>query len=197
MHGIVGSSDSWLLNGPNDGIPFMLADAGYDVWLGNARGNVYSRKHISRSTLLYNFWDFDWHEIGIYDLPASIDYILLNTQHTSVHYVGHSQGTTVFLVWLSTFPMDSSKIKSAHLLAPVAFADHMTQPFVKPLSALFGQPGVWINNIASVELLPRTVLLETLTPQLCYEGSILQELCTQLLILVGGCSVNLNVVSFF
>lgn len=41
---------------------YVLADAGYDVWLGNYRGNTYSRKHTSMDPdfpLLNNrFWDF-------------------------------------------------------------------------------------------------------------------------------------------
>lgn len=60
MHGLLCSSADWVLMGPEKGLAYILADLGYDVWMGNARGNTWSRKHIQ-----YNpdkdkeeFWTF-------------------------------------------------------------------------------------------------------------------------------------------
>lgn len=39
---------------------FRLADLGYDVWLGNTRGNIYSRSHIYLDPDDAEFWQYSW-----------------------------------------------------------------------------------------------------------------------------------------
>ncbi|KYN29725.1 Lipase 3 [Trachymyrmex cornetzi] len=58
MHGLLCSSACFIISGPEKGLAFVLADAGYDVWLGNARGNVYSREHKLPAIRKELYWDF-------------------------------------------------------------------------------------------------------------------------------------------
>lgn len=39
-------------------LAFILADQGYDVWLGNARGNLYSKAHVTYNVDSPAFWNF-------------------------------------------------------------------------------------------------------------------------------------------
>ncbi|KAJ8727885.1 hypothetical protein PYW08_016270 [Mythimna loreyi] len=123
MHGLLSSSADFIVLGPGSALAYLLAEAGYDVWLGNARGNYYSRNHRSLDPdgILQNFWRFSWDEIGNHDLPAFIDYILEKTGQEKLHYIGHSQGGTTFLVLNSLRPEYNQKFLSFQGLAPAAF----------------------------------------------------------------------------
>ena len=109
---------------------------GYDVWLGNSRGNRYSRQHIQwnpdgNRMNRNNFWDFSFHDVGTIDLPAMIDYVLDETSFEQLHYIGHSQGTTSFFVMASELPNYNDKIISMQALAPVAFMSNLKSPLVR------------------------------------------------------------------
>lgn len=72
--------------------------------------------------------------MGIYDLPAVIDYVLGQTGEDNLYYIGHSMGTTMFYVLTSSLPQYNAKIRLMTSLAPIAYMG-----FVKsPLSKFFG-----------------------------------------------------------
>ena len=91
QHGLMDSSFAWINNGPNKSIAFILTDKGFDVWLGNSRGNRYSNKHRKYTDVSKDFWDFTWDEMALYDLPSSINYALNISKASKLGYVGHSQ----------------------------------------------------------------------------------------------------------
>lgn len=66
----------WVYNEPSVAPAFVLADAGYDVWMGNNRGTRWSQTHSTLSNKDKAFWDFTWEEMGTHDSPAIINAIL-------------------------------------------------------------------------------------------------------------------------
>lgn len=109
---------------------YLLYERGYDVWMGNVRGNSYGRRHKIHNTDQEEFWDFSFHEMGIYDVPNTIDYILNQTDFPRLHYVGHSQGTMVFWVMGSERPEYMAKIISMQALAPIAYFNDVKSPLI-------------------------------------------------------------------
>lgn len=124
MHGFLGTAVDYLLSGPSLALAFQLANNGYQVFLGNARGSKFSMKHQTLDPLSREFWRFSFDEIAMHDLPAMIDYILFLTKQQGVFYVGHNQGATACLALLSTRPEYNDKILQAHFLAPIVFMDY-------------------------------------------------------------------------
>lgn len=136
--------------GPKTALAYYLSDLGYDIWLGNARGGRYSRNHTSLSVEDKRFWMFSFHEMGYYDIPAMIDYILEKTNQENLHYIGHSQGTTAFFVMASERPKYNKKIRLASLLAPVAFMVNFRAPLLRAYALIFNQVEVNIWRLCTL-----------------------------------------------
>ena len=58
QHGLLCSSSVWVTNLPSEALAYILVDAGFDVWMGNARGNTYGLEHESLNPDQNEFWDF-------------------------------------------------------------------------------------------------------------------------------------------
>lgn len=172
-HGFVASSDAFLWLGKPNALPYQAHEAGYDVWMLNCRGNWYSSKHKAMSPHSRKFWQFSIHEIGKYDLPASFDYVLKAANRTSLHYVGHSQGTAVFLIFLSERPEYNKRILSAHLLAPVAFMAHGTSVIMLFLFTLARYP----TDYTSIAVFQHAEAITTVGRLFCPQDRMTATLC--------------------
>ncbi|KAJ9593088.1 hypothetical protein L9F63_027670, partial [Diploptera punctata] len=158
---------------------YLLADAGYDVWMGNARGNTFSKKHLTLSTSSVEFWDFSWHEMGIYDLPAEIDYILGETGQSDLFYVGHSMGTTMFYVLQSERPQYSNKIRHMISLAPIAYMGHVTN-LIADIGAYSPVVKIVVGGLEWLgvgELFASNAFTTWVMDLACKDGSITQGMC--------------------
>ncbi|KAK9718408.1 cholesterol esterase [Basidiobolus ranarum] len=118
-HGFMMNSEVWVCNPMKErNLCFLLADAGYDVWLGNTRGNKYSYKHLYLKPNQKKFWDFSMDEYSLYDLPNTVDFILETTGASSLVYIGFSQGTAQAFASLSIHQELNKKISLFVALAP-------------------------------------------------------------------------------
>ncbi|EFN60337.1 Lipase 3 [Camponotus floridanus] len=123
QHGLLSSSVDWIILGKDKAI-----DQGYDVWLGNFRGNTYSRAHISLSPSNSTFWNFSFNKMGIYDLPAMITFIT-NMRSQPLHtYIGHSMGITSFFIMASERPKIARMVQMMICFAPGVFLNHIQSP---------------------------------------------------------------------
>ena len=88
------------MHGPDESPAYVLANAGYDVWLCNTRGNKYSDSHVTFDQSQEQFWNYSFVDY-LQDSQANIEYVLNYTDSETVGYVAHSLGTAGFITALT------------------------------------------------------------------------------------------------
>ncbi|XP_015455320.1 lipase member J isoform X2 [Pteropus alecto] len=191
QHGLLTSASSWISNLPNNSLGFILADAGYDVWMGNSRGTTWSRKHMYLKTNSKEFWAFSFDEMAKYDLPASIDFIVKQTGQEEIFYVGHSQGTTIAFITFSTIPKIAERIKVFFALAPVFSIKYLRSPLIK---MAYKWKSVIKFFSGSKAFLPNTAFKRLIGSKLC-PLKIFRKTCRDFLFMLYGYDPkNLNML---
>jgi len=190
VHGIFDSSDAWVCNNEEGCIPFILANLGFDVWLGNSRGNKHSRYHKKYLTDSFEFWDFSFHEMGTYDLPAFLEHITkINKWSEKVIYIGHSQGTAqLFSALTHSLDYFQKKIKLFIALGPVARVYNMTSHLLHvmhtlKIDKLFERLSIW-------EVLAQDIKLEKFNSWIMPKIPFLCSLVSDLICDVNSGSCN-------
>ncbi|XP_022910689.2 lipase 3-like [Onthophagus taurus] len=196
MHQFLTSSADFVSNG-NQSLAFLLADENYDVWLGNARGNTYSRNHESLNPANDNeYWRFNLNDVAKVDLPEIIEYITTTTGAEEIFYVGHGQGSTLFYIMASELPDYKPPIKRMVGLAPMAHMDNMPNLFFRILNTvptILGD-GLDLKSIFGLlDLLLKSKLNDMFSKtenyifaKLCDDEALLVELCAGFVNLIYG-----------
>lgn len=118
-HGLLMCSEIFVtMLDKESNLPFVLYDLGYDVWLGNNRGNKYSHKHLTKALDTEAFWNFSIDEFAFFDIPDTIDFILNDTGASSLTYIGFSQGTAQAFASVSVNPDLNKKIDRIIAISP-------------------------------------------------------------------------------
>ena len=102
MHGVLDSSDNFAAM--ENSVVHHLSSQGFDIWLGNNRGNKYSctnNKFLSDSK---EFWDHSFQEMAEIDFPLFLKTVKEKTGRDKIDVIAHSQGGTQVLAALAEFP---------------------------------------------------------------------------------------------
>ncbi|CEP18704.1 hypothetical protein [Parasitella parasitica] len=130
-HGLTLTSEVWISNiEEKRNLALYLTDQGYDVWMGNARGNKYSQSHLTKNPKNDDFWEFSINEFAMFDMPDTIDYILQKTGAPDLTYIGFSQGTAQAFGGLSINPELNEKVNLFIAMAPAASPKGFSHPLL-------------------------------------------------------------------
>ncbi|VDM19956.1 unnamed protein product, partial [Wuchereria bancrofti] len=205
QHGFIGSSAVWVTNLPNQSAAFLFADAGFDVWMGNVRGNTYSTKHVEYTQNDLKYWKFTsvnfipllvyysfrFDEFAKYDLDSMINYVLNETSQQSLYYIGYSEGTLTMFAKLSIDQLFAQKIRKFFALGPIGTLTYINglvrvagEKFLRPLKMLVKITG---------KFMPNESIFQKISKSTCSLKSIVEHCENLMFQMTGPATIQMNV----
>jgi len=176
MHGLLSSSADWVVTGPGKALAFLLSDQGYDVWMGNYRGNTYSKQHVNPTIDKKTYWSFSWDEMAEHDLPTMLAHMMEVTGQETFHYIGHSMGTITYYTACNYHSWIANATKLMVGYGPHTVVPNMISPVFSVMSH-FADDIQWIlENLGLYEFLPSNWLIEWMATAVCGEDTASQAM---------------------
>jgi lysosomal acid lipase/cholesteryl ester hydrolase len=148
----------FTLSGKGKALALVLAEQGWDVWLGNARTNMHSKQHTKYSRYDTRYWDWSTDDLSK-DVAASYQHILEHTPRCSssdkIVYVGHSQGAAMWLQAAARNPWVDEHTRIAILCAPAAYVQELSSPWLRGLTWLhLNYPNIFLTLMGKLAFMP-------------------------------------------
>ncbi|CAG0895845.1 unnamed protein product [Cyprideis torosa] len=167
QHGLLCSSSDWVITGEEKGLAFLLADQGYDVWMGNIRGNTYSKGHTNPNISNKDYWSFSFDEHGKYDIPAMINHVKESTGQEKMFYVAHSMGTMMFWVANHYYGQEfANNFIAMFGLGPVSQLQNMVSP-LRYIAPFADEIAKLLDVLHFYEFLPHEVWMDFFGKHAC------------------------------
>lgn len=167
LHGLLSSCDCYINNFRNESLAFILADKGFDVWLGNIRGNRYTTRHTTLQPTDHEFWKWSFDEMGQYDVPVMVDYVISKSGHEKLKFIGHSEGTTNLITSVINYgkPL-AEKIDKFIALGPAVYVSH-SKGLMRQLANFARLIQTFWDLFDDGDIFSHTGLLSRLADKLC------------------------------
>jgi lysosomal acid lipase/cholesteryl ester hydrolase len=134
----------------------------------------------------FAYWNYSFHEMGLYDIPAFINKIKTVTGVDKITYIGHSQGTSQMFAGISKLPDYYKSVLNGFIaLGPVTYMDHIGSNFIS-MAANYNID-IMLQLIRVNEILNSITSLQRLEIILCQRIGIL---CRGLLDLLADRNVD-------
>jgi lysosomal acid lipase/cholesteryl ester hydrolase len=170
-----------LLQTGDTTLPFQLWEQGFEVWLGNFRGTTYGVQHVSLTPSDADFWKYSIDELAKYDLQDTISYVLKTSGQSKITtLIGHSEGGTVGLAGLSTYPGVYNNVKSFIGLGQAVYMANTQSAMVHALETMTPI----LKTLGFHKFQASTTAFKDIVPGFC---TLFPSLCQSVICWVAGC----------